>query len=528
MDTMKQLLKFIKGIFFGLVALVLAVCIGILICALNPDLTEEVAQQVQALQDRFGFSWSGDGNSSSAVQPSGVLPEAVPGINPHWLRDRENRGYRIPGNAQNVVPPTVSGLTGYEPVSQEGQEVLPEEADYLGSNAVGETGENASFPEAYYPYYAMLDQDMKPLYHQIYANAAALTTSFAPVVDVDIDRLQRVFEAVYNDHPELFWLDCGYSCKYLADGRCVEITLRYNSTVNNLDTSRQQFLNRAETILTAARELGSDYEKEKYVHDALMTLVQYDVSAPLNQSAYSALVNGRTVCAGYARAFQYLMQQLEIPCYYCTGTAGEDHAWNIVQLANEYYNVDLTWDDTDPGTHDYFNRTDWDFANSHLRTGLSVYLPACKGTLYRGGVQIPVIEVIPGDASDESTATPTPLPPLSWDEYNEKNMTEEEKRKAELEKLGITEEELMETLEEYYDDCEAQLKTIGVGEGRFVNVVPTSLWSTVERSYSSGSYWDGYVTDALKALGVENFMIQLQVQDLNNGYTKVYHNVMTY
>ena len=121
-----------------------------------------------------------------------------------------------------------------------------------------------------------------------------------------------MFEAVYNDHPELFWLQTGYSCKYVHSGNCLEITLKYNKTVDNLQAARQEFDAAAEKILAEARTKGSDLEKEKYVHDVLMEAAEYDLSADMSQSAYSALVQGRSVCAGYARAFQYLMQQLGI------------------------------------------------------------------------------------------------------------------------------------------------------------------------------------------------------------------------
>ena len=64
----------------------------------------------------------------------------------------------------------------------------------------------------------------------------------------------------------------------------------------------------------------------------------------MDQSAYSALVQGRSVCAGYARAFQYICQRLGIPAYYCAGSSGEDHAWNIVKLGDGFYNVDRKYD----------------------------------------------------------------------------------------------------------------------------------------------------------------------------------------
>lgn len=101
------------------------------------------------------------------------------------------------------------------------------------------------------------------------------------------------------------------------------------------------------------------------MHNALLDRIEYDLQAPLNQSAYSALANGRTVCAGYARSMQYLMTQLGVPCYYCTGFAGENHAWNIIRLEDEYYNADATWDDTDPNTYRYLNKNRWEFSLTH-------------------------------------------------------------------------------------------------------------------------------------------------------------------
>lgn len=60
-------------------------------------------------------------------------------------------------------------------------------------------------------------------------------------------------------------------------------------------------------------------------------------------------------------------------------------------------------------------------------------------------------------------------------------------------------------MEDYYADCLKKLVDAGTGEIQFINVVPESLWSTIERAYSTGAYWDAYVTEALKQLGAENF-----------------------
>ncbi len=504
-------MKILKGIFFSIMALIMAGCIGILVCALNPFLTRMLAERV-------GDAQAAPGQISDS-QPA-------PGVDTGWMEGRE--GYESPDSLPSDTPASVSGKTGYEPVQESGEQIAQNEADNLsGVIAPGDTGSGLVFDGEFYPYYTMLAQDMRPLYHQIYANAADLTTVFTPVVNVSVEQLKTVFEAVYNDHPELFWLDTGYSCKYLRSGSCVEITLKYNDTADHIDSARQEFEAMAQVVLEGAQTLESDSEKERYVHDALMQIVEYDAAAPMNQSAYSALVGGRTVCAGYARAFQYLCQRLGIPCYYCTGFAGEDHAWNIIKQGDYYRNVDVTWDDTDPATYDYYNKTDQEFGSTHVRTELAVYLPPCLADPSEAVSSEPV------SSNVDALINPNPIEPLRWQsksgpEPADPGLTAEEQKQINLEKAGITEDQVRETVEEYYQDCLNLLKQVGIGDKQFSNVVPSTLWNTLEQAYGRGDYWKGYVNEALKALGVENFVLQLQVQRLGGGYYRLYHNVYTY
>ena len=43
-----------------------------------------------------------------------------------------------------------------------------------------------------------------------------------------------------------------------------------------------------------------------------------------------------------------------------------------------------------------------------------------------------------------------------------------------------------------------------------------------------GRFFSDTVEQALRDMGVNNFAIQLQVQDLGGGYYRLYHNVYTY
>lgn len=510
-------MKVLKRILYGIMAALIALCMGVLICALTPALRNMLADRVQKLSAAEG----------SSGEIAGVKP-------PEYGPDGNAGAYEKPAEQPGKPPETVAGLTGYRPITSETQVISQEEADNLGSIlAVGETGEGLSFPEEYYPYYAMLDDTLKRVYCQIYANSSALNKSFRPVAALSVEQAKTVVEAVYNDHPELFWLEAEFSCKYQGTGICVEITLEYNETADDLQAAQNVFAARAEEILAGARGLQGDYEKERYLHDALAARVDYDMSAGMNQSAYSALVLGRSVCAGYARAFQYLMQQAGIPCYYCTGFAGEDHAWNIVKLDGRYVNVDVTWDDTDPATYDYYNKSDKAFASTHVRTDLAVYLPPCREAAQSGEGGESTVPA--GGSIADAYINPNPIEPMRWHEPEPEPEVEEEPqepdeetlRRENLNKAGITEAEVLDTLEKYYDDCEKRLKAAGTGDRQFTNVIPESLWDAVEYAYSSGEYRNGYVNDALKEMKAESFLIQLQAQRLGGGYCRLYHNVYT-
>lgn len=519
-------MKVIKKIFLGFAFLITLSCVAILVCALNPDLTSQLAGVIDSVE--AGQNPVISDNGVSVGQADQVYPgnnKNGSGINTGWISGQGNHGYVIPGSNPAAPPETVNGMGGYEPVTEELEQILEEEADNLTDViAPGELGEGLSFEASQYPYYAMLEPELQQLYRQIYANAQNLNTSFVPVVDVNVSRVKTVFEAVYNDHPEMFWLETGYSCKYLGSGKCVELILKYNETADYLDQAKAEFNSRAEVILSGARSQGTVFEQEKYVHDALMEMVEYDESAPMNQSAYSALVLGKSVCAGYARSFQYLMQQLGVPCYYCTGTSGEDHAWNIIQLDQTYYNVDVTWDDTNPGTYDYFNKSDNEFANTHVRNSLSVYLPACGTSVAENT----------GEASSgiRELINENPQQPLGWvsrgkPSFSEADAAAEALKEENLKKAGITEEQVIDSLEEYYRDCVEQMKSLGTGEQQFTNVVPESFWPSIENAYSSNAYWKGYVETALKELKADTFAIQLQTQRLGGGYYRLYHTIYT-
>lgn len=432
-----------------------------------------------------------------------VSPVSVPvsNISGQNTDETQNTDVQIdPATYGIIVPPGVEGRSGYQPVQDESSEIDDEEAEEIQNElGFGETGDGLTFDLWFYPYYAMLDETGQHLYRQIYANALALNESFAPIEDISVSGLRDVFAAVYNDHPELFWMETAYACKFKRSGECVEIDLQFNSTSGNLSQSKSTFESKVKEITDGAQGLESNYEKEKYVHDSLVANIDYVSSAPMNQSAYSALVNGKTVCAGYARAFQYILQQLGIPCYYCTGYAGESHAWNIVALEDGYYNVDVTWDDAGSGTYEYFNKSDWEYAGNHLRQELSVNLPPCNGEVYRN------LEVSSDDNKEDDDSTDL---------------------RRSLEELGLNADASLKTLDEYYNDCYEKLKANGKGRSSFHNVISGQmLFNSVYSGYQTDGYRKGYMDKAMSDLEAESFRIDWSIEELKGGYYLITHDV---
>lgn len=521
-------MKVIRKILYVIAILSALLCILVIVCAVRPDVTEKIqgllypdngkeagvetvsgdvdspaAGRVAHMPKEVGAS--GDGGETAGAEDSftGVEPEKDGPENDGASQNGGRNGsedamavdgadYIAPDESDIVVPEAVSGRSGYKQIQGNEEQVDDSSAvDIQERLDAGYTGDGLDFDAVYYPFYAMLDERGKHIYRQIYANANELYPAFMPVEEVTAKQLKNIFEAVYNDHPELFWMETAYACKYMRTGQCVEIDLEFNRTAQDLDSAKAEFDGRAGEIVTAAQSLPDTYSKEKFVHDALLDRITYNMRAGMNQSAYSALVGGETVCAGYARAFQYILQQLGIPCYYCTGYAGESHAWNIVALDDGFYNVDTTWDDSGGGRYDYFNKTDADYASNHIRQDMSVYLPPCDGQAYRN------LEQDDGQADLRSLAD-----------------------------AGFGEEQVLTDIGGYYEDCYNQILQNGKGHYIFYNVIEGGqLLDEWDRSYRAEQYKEAYMENAMSALGAYHCEMALEVEELQGGRYLVMHEV---
>lgn len=176
---------------------------------------------------------------------------------------------------------------------------------------------------------------------------------------------QAAWDALALDNPKIFFIDVTKlyltieSTTIGADTTCTAYIGPEDGENYLIDGIKSEDIDEYEQTLEAIRSnvvanaTGSDYEKAKQVHDALVDEISYDetLSRTHTHDIYGALVEKSVVCEGYAKAYKYLLDGLGIPCVLVSGQGTnskgetEEHIWNYVFLEGKWYAVDVTWDD---------------------------------------------------------------------------------------------------------------------------------------------------------------------------------------
>lgn len=174
------------------------------------------------------------------------------------------------------------------------------------------------------------------------------------------------FETLY-EYPEFFYPDLTVSCAYYTNSSgaitkySLKVSYLYSASVINVMRSyltsrvkeiKDKYLSNAASIL----------EKEYIIHDYLLENCTYDTSSNIqisSHTSYGALLSGKAVCDGYAKAAKLLFNECGIDSGIVTSDS-MNHAWNYIKMNGYYYFVDITWDDPVPETYvsrySYFNR----------------------------------------------------------------------------------------------------------------------------------------------------------------------------
>lgn len=263
-------------------------------------------------------------------------------------------------------------------------------------------------------FYNQLDKYSKIIYNALDENKENmkngtyeinLGTEFSNILSNDNgqkqlgDYYQTAVEAYSYDNPDVFYID--FQKLYLnietttrGTSKTYKVFLNAGNSSNYLENQFQTkesvdiALNEIQKIRAyfVQNKKQDTYQNIKLVHDYLVETIDYDQSTSRanTYNLYGALIEKNCVCEGYAKAFKYLMDGLNIPCTIVAGNGTnsegvtESHAWNYVQLNGNWYAVDVTWDDpilvggailTNSSKYKYFLKGANEFNPSHVANG---------------------------------------------------------------------------------------------------------------------------------------------------------------
>lgn len=199
------------------------------------------------------------------------------------------------------------------------------------------------------------------------------------------DMMDNVFFALTRDNPLIYFLNQSAFSYASDDDGNIAIVPQYFfdlKTVKEYNRKIEKTVNGLAYSLKLTE--GTEYERELKIHDWLCQNVEYDKDGHdlnnvtkfiVSHNIIGVFAHHKAQCEGIAKAAKVLLNAVDIRCIVATGIAKGKHetgphAWNIVNIDNKPYQVDITWDigcnegqptNALPGSriyYDYFNLTD--------------------------------------------------------------------------------------------------------------------------------------------------------------------------
>lgn len=267
-----------------------------------------------------------------------------------------------------------------------------------------------------YYQYTLMSAAEQQLYNKLVTAIENLQSEVAVTgLAIKADAGLALFRKVLADNPQYFWISRTASVTYdprTQNARSFILLYTDGEKADRMDSNtgpvavadrgkiaakRKAFNDKIDQILSSIPANYPEVEREKRIHDYILAHVEYDYVAAANPNPadsvlphaydiYGAAIEGKAVCEGYAKLFQYLCCRTGINATQISGTAdGGGHMWNAVKIDGDWYEIDVTWDDGDGQLlyYQYFNLTHSQMAQNHSTGETELSFPQCNGTKYR-------------------------------------------------------------------------------------------------------------------------------------------------
>ena len=178
-------------------------------------------------------------------------------------------------------------------------------------------------------------------------------------------QLKEIFFRLQNSGQLPWYVSDGYSYEYTSDGRITTFTpVQMDKTKYDYALYEQTA---TEIIHKTVFEGMSQWQIALSIHDYLIANSAYDESLVLGEG-YDLMVNGTSVCNGYAEAYMDLMNRCGIPTIMVSSTP-MNHCWNLVCIGDQWYHVDVTWNDPTSNVHGRVEHTYFLLTDEEIRSG---------------------------------------------------------------------------------------------------------------------------------------------------------------
>src|SRR5574344_1341589 len=213
----------------------------------------------------------------------------------------------------------------------------PETATYNSLNKeTGNTTDSYTPLQITYGYDSLQTSGQKKLYDEmanvVYNESDEQNDSGRyPLERINIDgeeiseaQIRVVLEAFGTDHPKIFWLSnvFGYYSN-TSTGTIIQMYAEYSP--EQVESGREKLDNEIENIISAVPKGLSEFDRELYIHDIITSKCVYEKDTKHYEddkaafSMYGALINGKAVCEGYAKATEYLLNCIGVECITVNG-----------------------------------------------------------------------------------------------------------------------------------------------------------------------------------------------------------------
>lgn len=247
-------------------------------------------------------------------------------------------------------------------------------------------------------YYHQLNKEEQAVYKAFY-NGVMAHQEIIPISvrgEFTQNSFERIFMAITRDNPLIYFLN--QSACSVANDKFGHIAIcpqyfftkekvkEYNRKIEKVVNKLAEHLHLLEC---------NDYEKELRIHDWICQNIEYDYEGS-NKNNLSRVIASHNIlgvfahhkaqCEGIAKAVKVLLNAVDVKCIVVTGQSLKrgktaPHAWNIISIDGEPYQLDVTWDMGAMGqskhhiAYNYFNLTDKLTNQNHKADGS---LPKCK------------------------------------------------------------------------------------------------------------------------------------------------------